>query len=224
MLLLRRSGAAGEATARGLAERQAHEYNKAMTEHEISASHQPGWLTGQVLLAMPALRDPRFAQSVIFVCAHNQDGAMGLMLNRPLRKPRFGDLMERLKVEPHPPRRELPMGEGGPVEDHRGFVLHSADWMSEGSLDVDGAHGLSASMDVLQAVASGSGPAQARLLLGYAGWGAGQLEEEIWQNSWLTAPADDEIIFDTDYRTKWQRAMAKLKIDPGMLSGDAGRA
>ncbi len=173
---------------------------------------------------MPALRDPRFAQSVIFICAHNEDGAMGLVLNRMVRKPKFDALLQQLGVEPHPPQRELPMGQGGPVEDHRGFVLHSADWTGEGSLNVDGAHVLSASMEVLQAIAAGGGPGQARLLLGYAGWGAGQLEEEIRQNSWLTVAADDEILFDTAYQTKWQRALAKLKIDPGMLSGDAGRA
>ncbi|MBU6449413.1 MAG: YqgE/AlgH family protein [Rhodospirillales bacterium] len=195
-----------------------------MTEPEISVSPQPNWLTGQVLLAMPAMRDPRFSQSVIFICAHNEDGAMGLVLNRTLRKPKFGDLLQQLGVEPHPPQRNLAVGQGGPVEDHRGFVLHSAEWMTEGSLEVDGVHVLSASMEVLQAVASGGGPAQARLLLGYAGWGAGQLEEEICQNSWLTTNADNDIIFDSGYQTKWQRALAKLKIDPGMLSGDSGRA
>ena len=195
-----------------------------MTNPEISTASRPSWLTGQVLLAMPAMRDPRFTQSVIFICAHNEEGAMGLVLNRMLRKPRFGDLLQQLGVEPHPPQRNLAVGQGGPVEDHRGFVLHSAEWMTEGSLSVDGAHVLSASMEVLQAVASGGGPAQARLLLGYAGWGAGQLEEEICQNSWLTTDPDNDIIFDSAYQTKWQRALAKLKIDPGMLSGDAGRA
>ncbi|MBU6397393.1 MAG: YqgE/AlgH family protein [Rhodospirillales bacterium] len=195
-----------------------------MTESDIAPTSQPSWLTGQVLLAMPAMRDPRFSQSVIFICAHNEDGAMGLVLNRALNKPRFGDLMQQLGVKPHPPQRALPVGQGGPVEDHRGFVLHSAEWMAEGSLEVDGTHVLSASMEVLQAVASGGGPAQARLLLGYAGWGAGQLEEEICQNSWLTTNADNDILFDTAYQTKWQRALAKLKIDPGMLSGDSGHA
>lgn len=149
---------------------------------------------------------------------------MGLVLNRALRKPKFSALLQQLGVEPHPPQRNLAVGQGGPVEDHRGFVLHSAEWMTEGSLDVDGNYILSASMEVLQAVASGGGPARARLLLGYAGWGAGQLEDEILQNSWLTTNPDNDIIFDSAYQTKWQRALAKLKIDPGMLSGDAGRA
>ncbi|MGE4481140.1 YqgE/AlgH family protein [Acidocella sp.] len=208
----------------GLAERWRGEYTKMMTECENPAPGRPGWLTGQILLAMPALRDPRFAQSAIFICAHNAEGAMGLVLNRMLRTPKFDSLLRQLGIEPSPPQRELPLGQGGPVEDHRGFVLHSSDWKGEGSLDVDGDHVLSASMEVLQAVAEGGGPERARLLLGYAGWGAGQLEEEILQNSWLTVAADDEIIFDTAYQTKWQRALAKLKIDPGMLSGDAGRA
>lgn len=193
-------------------------------DHEISAPQESGWLTGQLLLAMPSLRDARFTQSVIFICAHNTEGAMGLILNRLLRKPRFEDLMQQLGVEPHPPQRTLPISLGGPVDEHRGFVLHSTDWMGNGSLNIDGTHVLSANLEILQAIAEGSGPAHARLLLGYAGWGSGQLENEIQQNSWLTAPADDEILYDTAYQTKWQRAFANLKIDPGRLSGDAGRA
>ncbi|WP_298215272.1 YqgE/AlgH family protein [Acidocella sp.] len=195
-----------------------------MMNQEKSAPSGPDWLTGQVLLAMPALRDPRFAQGVIFICAHSPEGAMGLLLNRPLRSPKFAALMSQLDVEPQPPLRELALGQGGPVEDQRGFVLHSTDWLGEGSLQVDDTHALSASLDVLQAIAAGGGPEKARLLLGYAGWGPGQLEEELLQNSWLTLPADDEILFDTAYQTKWHRALAKLRIDPAMLSGDAGRA
>ncbi len=182
------------------------------------------WLTGQLLIAMPALRDPRFAQSVIFMCAHNRDGAMGIVLNRPVKAPKFPDLLQQLGVEPAPPRRELPVGMGGPVEDNRGFVLHSTDWSCEGSLEIDGQHLLSANLDILRAVASGGGPALACLVLGYAGWGAGQLDEEIKQNSWLSVPADEAIIFDTSYGTKWQRALAKLRINPAQLSADSGHA
>lgn len=195
-----------------------------MTEREISAPGESGWLTGQLLLAMPTLRDARFAQSVIFICAHNEDGAMGLILNRLLRKPKFEDLMQQLGVEPHPPQRILPISLGGPVDEHRGFVLHSPDWQGNGSLNIDGSHVLSANLEILQAVAAGEGPTHARLLLGYAGWGRGQLEEEIQHNSWLTAPPDDEILYGTAYQSKWQRAFANLKIDPSRLSGDAGRA
>jgi len=184
----------------------------------------PDWLTGQVLIAMPAMRDPRFVQTVIFICAHTADGAMGVVLNRPLKRPRFADLLEQLGVEPNPPKREIRLGTGGPVDDNRGFVLHSADWTAEGSLPVDGSYVLTANLEVLQAIASGGGPERGILLLGYAGWEAGQLDEEIRQNSWLSAAPDEALVYDAQDQTKWQRALAKLRIDPGMLSGEAGRA
>jgi putative transcriptional regulator len=184
----------------------------------------PDWLTGQVLIAMPAMRDPRFAQTVIFICAHTADGAMGVVLNRPLRRPRFADLLEQLGVEPNPPKREIRLGTGGPVDDNRGFVLHSADWTAEGSLPVDDRYVLTANLEVLHAIASGGGPERGILLLGYAGWEAGQLDEEIRQNSWLSAAPDEALVYDAQDQTKWARALAKLRIDPGMLSGEAGRA
>jgi putative transcriptional regulator len=185
---------------------------------------QPDWLTGQVLIAMPAMSDPRFAQSVIFLCAHSAEGAMGVVINKPLKKHKFSNLLQQLGITPAPPKREIALGTGGPVDDTRGFVLHSADWISGSSLDIDGAHLLTASLDVLQAIADGGGPAKARFVLGYAGWGAGQLEEEILQNSWLSVPADDTIMFDASNETKWAKALAKLKINPAMLSGAAGHA
>jgi putative transcriptional regulator len=192
-----------------------------MTE---SKQNLADWLTGQILIAMPAMQDPRFIQSVIFICAHNPDGAMGVVLNRPIKAPGFADLLQQLNVEPTPPQRLLPVGNGGPVDDKRGFVLHSPDWVGEGSLEIDGAHVLSANLDILRAVAAGGGPARARLVLGYAGWGAGQLDEEMKQNSWLNVPADESIIYDTEYNSKWQRALAKLRIDPAQLSTGAGHA
>ncbi|MCB5945020.1 YqgE/AlgH family protein [Acidocella sp. KAb 2-4] len=195
-----------------------------MADAKHSRADTPDWLTGQLLIAMPAMEDPRFVQSVIYVCSHNGEGAMGVVLNRPLRAPKFSDLMHQLGVEPSPPQRELALGTGGPVDETRGFVLHSADWLCDTSLRVDADRALSASLDILQAVAAGGGPAQARLLLGYAGWGAGQLDAEMRQNVWLSTTADDALIFDTAYTTKWQRALGKLGIDPGMLSGAAGRA
>ncbi len=185
---------------------------------------EPDWLTGQVLIAMPSMRDPRFAQSVIYLCAHTEEGAMGVVINRPLKRPRFADLLEQLGVVPSPPKREIRLGAGGPVDDNRGFVLHSADWSAEGSLAVDGNFMLTANLEVLQAIAGGGGPRRGILLLGYAGWEAGQLDEEIRQNSWLSAPADDALVYDAEVATKWSRALAKLKINPGMLSGEAGRA
>lgn len=182
------------------------------------------WLTGQLLIAMPAMRDPRFTQSVIFLCAHNPDGAMGVVLNRPVKAPKFPALLQQLGVEPSPPRRQLAVSTGGPVDDKRGFVLHSPDWTAEGSMEIDDQHMLSANLDILRAVAAGGGPEKARLVLGYAGWGAGQLDEEIKQNSWLNVPANEAIIYDTDYATKWQRALAMLRIDPAQLSTGAGHA
>ncbi len=182
------------------------------------------WLTGQLLIAMPAMRDPRFVQSVIFICAHTPDGAMGVVLNRPVKSPKFPDLLQHLGVEPSPPQRLLPVGTGGPVDDQRGFVLHSSDWTGEGSMEVDPQHLLSANLEILRAVAAGGGPEKARLVLGYAGWGAGQLDEEMKQNAWLNVPPDDAIIYDTNYGTKWQRALAMLHIDPAQLSTGAGHA
>jgi putative transcriptional regulator len=195
-----------------------------MVDVEHLEPKEPGWLTGQMLIAMPSMSDPRFAQSVIFICAHTADGAMGVLLNRPLRKLKFGDLLGQLGVEPNPPKREIRLGTGGPVDESRGFVLHSADWSAEGSLEVDGTHVLTANLEVLQAIASGGGPERGLLLLGYAGWEAGQLDMEMRQNAWLSAAPDDAIMFDANHETKWQRALAKLHIDPGMLSGTAGQA
>lgn len=185
---------------------------------------RPDWLTGQLLVAMPAMRDTRFAQSVIFICAHTADGAMGVVLNQPLRAPKFAPLLEQLGVLPHPPARDMPVGTGGPVDDNRGFVLHSPDWSSSGSMAVDGRYLLTADLEILHAVAAGGGPARAIMLLGYAGWEAGQLDDEIRRNSWLSVPADEALVYDSAHATKWSRAMAKLRVDPGMLSGLAGRA
>ncbi len=181
-------------------------------------------LTGQLLIAMPAMDDPRFAQAVIYVCAHTEDGAMGLVLNRPLANQTFEDLLRQLEVSPAPPTRTLALCDGGPMDAARGFVLHTADWTGNGSLQVDQAVALTASLDVLKAVAAGEGPRAALLALGYASWGAGQLDEEIAANVWLSAPAPLDLVFDQDYPTKWRRAFASLRVDPALLSGVAGHA
>jgi putative transcriptional regulator len=195
-----------------------------MLPHFLNPLGDVSFLTGQILIAMPKMSDPRFAQSVIFLCAHTPEGAMGLILNRPLKTPKFADLLKQLEIEPSPPSREIRLCAGGPVDDNRGFVLHTTDWKTDGSLDVDGRHMLTASLDILKAVAQGGGPAQAVMALGYAGWGPGQLDEEILQNAWLNAQADDKLLFDAAHESKWQRAMAKLRIDPAKLSNEAGRA
>jgi putative transcriptional regulator len=183
-----------------------------------------GYLTGQLLIAMPSMSDPRFSQSVIYLCAHSAEGAMGLVLNRPIAKPSFDELLEQLRVAPVPAVRQIALCAGGPVENARGFVLHTADWSGEGSLQVDDATALTASLDVLKAIAEGGGPRQCVLALGYAGWGPGQLDEEFQQNAWLSVPADETILFDPEHDTKWRRALAKLQIDPLLLSDVAGHA
>ena len=181
-------------------------------------------LTGQVLIAMPSMTDQRFSHSVIFVCAHSEDGAMGIVVNRPLTTPSFADLLGQLGVEPSPPARGIHLGSGGPVDNARGFVLHTSDWTGDGSLKVDDQLALTASLDILKAIASGGGPEKGLLALGYAGWGPGQLDAEIQQNTWLTAPADLDLLFDDSHETKWRRALAKLRVDPLLLSPVAGRA
>jgi len=183
-----------------------------------------GFLTGQLLIAMPTMADPRFAQSVIFMCAHTPDGAMGIVVNRPLAQPSFDELLKQLDIDPVPPARRIRLCSGGPVENARGFVLHTSDWTGEGSLRVDEALALTASLDILKAIAEGGGPRAGLLALGYAGWGPGQLDDEIAQNAWLFGPADEGLVFGEDHETKWRRALAKLRIDPGSLSGAAGHA
>lgn len=181
-------------------------------------------LTGQVLIAMPGMADSRFTSSVVYLCAHTEDGAMGIVLNRPLASPSFADLLQQLGIDPIPPARSIRLCQGGPVDNARGFVLHSADWTGEGSLRVDDETALTASLDILKAIAGGGGPARGLLALGYAGWGPGQLEQEIMQNAWLSAPADAALLFDDAHDTKWRRALAKLKVDPLLLSAQSGRA
>ena len=181
-------------------------------------------LTGQLLIAMPSMEDPRFVQSVIYLCAHTEDGAMGLVLNRPHTGTTFADLLQQLDVTPAPPARSIELCDGGPMDGARGFVLHTADWTGDGSLQVDESVALTASLDVLKAIAAGKGPRKGLLALGYASWAAGQLDQEIFANVWLSAPAPLDLVFDTDHATKWRRAFASLRVDPALLSGVAGHA
>ena len=197
-----------------------------MAKTRKSSAAPPGseFLTGQLLIAMPTMEDPRFAQSVIYLCAHTPEGAMGLVLNRPLQRPKFDDLLRQLEVAPVPPARRIRLCAGGPMDNARGFVLHTTDWTGEGSLRVDDGLALTASLDVLKAIAEGGGPREGILALGYAGWGPGQLDHEIQQNAWLSVTADETIVFDGDHDTKWRRALGKLNIDPLLRSGAAGHA
>ncbi len=181
-------------------------------------------LTGQLLIAMPGMESERFSHSVIYLCAHTEEGAMGLVLNRPLSSPSFEDLLKQLDVQPAPPARRIQLCDGGPVEGARGFVLHTADWTGEGSLQVNDAVALTASLDVLKAIAAGEGPREGLLALGYAHWAPGQLDDEIQANAWLSAPAPLDLVFDADHASKWHRAFASLRVDPAWLSGAAGHA
>lgn len=182
------------------------------------------WLTGQLLIAMPTMADPRFSHAVIYICSHGPNGAMGLVLNRLFGETNFRSLLDQLNIKSSIATPELPVHFGGPVETGRGFVLHSSDYLREGTTRIDDSVSLSATVEILQAIADGGGPDRAVMALGYTGWGAGQLDEEIKANGWLTAPADDAIIFDRDIETKWERALGKIGISPLMLSGEAGHA
>ncbi len=190
-----------------------------------SMSEPASSLTGQLLLAMPHMTDERFAASVIYLCAHTPDGAMGLVVNRPLREPSFPEMLRQLSIDPLPPARVIRLCAGGPVDHARGFVLHTADWTTEGTLRVDDRLALTANLDILKAFASGGGPHRGLLALGYAGWGPGQLDIEMQQNAWLNIPlADPELIFGDDLPGMWRRALASLHIDPLLLSSAAGHA
>ena len=181
-------------------------------------------LVGQLLVAMPGMRDPRFAKTVVYMCAHSPEGAMGLVLNRALESLTFSDLLEQLGIAPPPAGDAIHIHFGGPVETGRGFVLHSRDYKQDGTLVVAGDISLTATVDILRAIAAGQGPRHHLLALGYAGWGPGQLDGEIRANGWLHVAADEALVFDPNLDSKWDRAMAKIGIDPRMLSDAAGHA
>jgi putative transcriptional regulator len=180
-------------------------------------------LAGQLLIAMPQMQDPRFSRSVIFICAHSSDGAMGLVINKIVEQPSLAEVMGQLGLKGDG-FGNAPVHFGGPVESGRGFVLHSADYTEAATLVVGTRIGLTATMDILRAIAGGAGPRRRLLALGYAGWGPGQLDAEIQANGWLHVAADDDLIFDGGFDDKWRRAIAKLGVDLSALSGEAGHA
>jgi putative transcriptional regulator len=195
-------------------------------------SPKRGYLDGQMLIAMPSMGDDRFARSVIYVCAHSTEGAMGIVVNQPAAHISFADLLVQLEVIPAADLIQLPTRaggvrvlKGGPVDTQRGFVLHSSDFFIENStLPIDNGICLTATLDILKAIARGEGPQSAILALGYAGWAPGQLETEIQHNGWLHCSADPELIFGRDTDGKYERALRKIGIDLGMLSSEAGHA
>jgi len=191
-----------------------------------------GYLDGQFLVAMPSMSDPRFERSVIYVCAHSAEGAMGIVVNQLATHISFPELLTQLDVIPQGSSIRLPspadrmkVHKGGPVETGRGFVLHTADYFVENStLPIDETVCLTATVDILRAIARGEGPRQALLALGYAGWGAGQLETEIQANGWLHVPSDMDLLFDQHLEQKYGRALRSIGIDPVSLSSEAGHA
>ncbi len=182
-------------------------------------------LTGKFLVAMPGMGDPRFEKSVILVCAHSDEGAMGIIVNKPVGEVTFAGLLEHLNIPRAPEGRDIAVHFGGPVERGRGFVLHSRDYRGgAATMRIQGGFGMTATLDVLEALARGEGPHRALLALGYSGWGPGQLEDEIARNDWLTADADAALVFADDDGGKWQGALKSMGINPLTLSGTAGRA
>jgi putative transcriptional regulator len=195
-------------------------------------SRSQGFLDGQLLIAMPSMADKRFARSVVYVCAHSGDGAMGIVINKLANEVSFRELLVQLDIVQARNEPDLPGGvdnirvhRGGPVETGRGFVLHSADFFIENAtLKIEGGICLTATLEILRAISDGRGPDRALLALGYAGWGPGQLESEIQANGWLHSQADRSILFDPDIDNKYERALAKIGVEPAMLSSDAGHA
>lgn len=199
---------------------------------DLRAASSRGYLDGQMLVAMPLMEDERFARTVIYVCAHSAEGAMGIVVNQPAGTIDFPDLLVQLDIIDEAEQIKLPEDvesmkvlKGGPVKTGHGFVLHSSDFFIENStLPIDDGISLTATLDILKAIAKGSGPRQAILALGYAGWAPGQLETEIQGNGWLHCPADPDLIFDGDVDSKYERALRKIGIDLAMLSNEAGHA
>tara|TARA_R110002096_G_scaffold436090_1_gene667256 strand:+ start:23997 stop:24578 length:582 start_codon:yes stop_codon:yes gene_type:complete len=189
-----------------------------------------GYLSGQLLLSMPGMTDPRFEGTVIYICTHSEEGAMGLVINKPCENIDFPDLLEQLSIdcdtntELDISLKNIPLHEGGPVESGRGFILHSADYVQETTLIISETIALTATIDILTAIACGEGPQDYLIALGFSGWSRGQLESEIMKNSWLSIEADEELVFRTDLELKLPRALAKLGVDISMLSSQFGTA
>jgi putative transcriptional regulator len=208
--------------------------NKGLAANKAGGESQPsrGYLDGQCLVAMPVMGDPRFERSVIYLCAHSAEGAMGIIVNHPAGSIDFPELLVQLDIIKKVDQIKLPENaesmkvlKGGPVDTGRGFVLHSSDFfIKDATLRIDDDVCLTATIDILRAIAQGAGPKHAILALGYAGWKAGQLETEIQDNGWLHCDADIDLIFGRDVEEKYLRALRKIGIDPGMLSNQAGHA
>ena len=194
-----------------------------MAENEKSP-----FLKGKLLLAMPTLGDPRFHRAVIFMCAHDENGAMGLVISHVLPGLDFTDIIEKIQIPGETKNvleeLEIPVYGGGPVETSRGFLLHSPDFQQKDTIKISESFSITGTVDALKAIASGKGPQNMLFLLGYAGWGAGQLDSEMQQNAWLTVEADVELVFVLNPKDKWEAGLKKIGVHPSMLSSLSGRA
>ena len=191
---------------------------------EKTSPIEASYLSGKLLLAMPGIGDPRFQHSVIFLCVHDEQGAMGLVINYEVPDVNFGQIIENLglnsDIEVNVEALQMPVMSGGPVESSRGFLLHSAEFTNKDTIQISPDFSLTGTTEALQEVVNGNGPDNALFILGYAGWGAGQLEVELQQNAWLVLDPDPEIVFNDDVKAKWNMALAKMGLDPALLSTD----
>jgi len=192
----------------------------------MTLTARPDDLTGQMLIAMPGMGDPRFASGLVLICSHSAEGAMGLIVNKPLPELALSDMLAQLEIAGHDACAQVPICFGGPVERQRGFVLHDARYSGRqgDALEIDGRFAVTATLDVMEDMARGEGPTQALVALGYAGWGPGQLESEIAENGWLTCDASEALVFETPMEAKWEAALESLGVHPLTLSAEAGRA
>lgn len=187
---------------------------------------EASYLSGKLLLAMPGIGDPRFHRSVIFLCVHDEQGAMGLVINTEVPDINFGQVIDNLglqsDIEVDLDALKFPVISGGPVEGSRGFLLHTAEFRHQDTIEISPEFSLTGTTDALQDIIDGKGPDEALFILGYAGWTAGQLEQELQQNAWLVLDPDPDLVFAPDIQAKWTLALDKLGLDPALLSSDTG--
>jgi putative transcriptional regulator len=184
----------------------------------------PEFLTNNFLIAMPAMKDPNFGQTVTYICQHNPEGALGIVINRTINLT-VGDVLDQMEIDREPSHQtDAPVHYGGPVQIERGFILHEEIGNWDSTLQISNLTGLTTSRDILEAIAHNTGPERVLLALGYAGWGEGQLEREISENAWLHWPADNDLIFSAPVEQRWSQAAGLLGVDLSLLSTDAGHA
>lgn len=181
------------------------------------------YLVGQFLLAMPGIGDPRFDRATVAICAHDEDGALGIGIGATVAGLGLHDVLDQFEID-HGEAPNAPVHFGGPVEPQRGFVIHSTDWGGQDTIDVAGRWALSGTIDILRAIAEGKGPTRWLVALGYAGWGAGQLDEELTRHGWFSTPGEISLLYDTPARQRWEKAFAGAGIDPRLLTNQAGNA